>query len=186
MRYSSDDYRLIDKTAIELRIDYGFLEEKIDVFALAKRLNMHLIPYSYLSDEQKSKIGILEDFLKDGFTVMRCISGKWEFYTFYDDSVSKYRQRFTIAHEIKHVIFLEKELDQKQEDLADHFARYLLAPSFLVMKYVHLSPFDVSDAFDISFEAAMYALNGANNRIDYSYSKLEDYEEEYLELMKQQ
>lgn len=186
MRYSSDDYRLIDKTAIELRIDYEFLEEKLDVFALAKKLNMHLIPYSYLSDEQKSKIGILEDFLKDGFTVMRCISGKWEFYTFYDDSVSKYRQRFTIAHEIKHVIFLEKEPGQKQEDLADHFARYLLAPSFLVMKYVRLSPFDVSDAFDISFEAAMYALNGANNRIDYGYSKLEDYEEEYLELMKQQ
>lgn len=186
MRYFSDDYRLIDKTAIELRIDYGFLEEKLDVFALAKKLNIHLIPYSYLSDEQKSKIGILEDFLKDGFTVMRCISGKWEFYTFYDDSVSKYRQRFTIAHEIKHVIFLEKEPNQKQEDLADHFARYLLAPSFLVMKYVHLSPFDVSDSFDISFEAAMYALNGANNRIDYGYSKLEDYEEEYLELMKQQ
>ena len=186
MRYSSDDYRLIDKTAIELRIDYGFLEEKLDVFALAKKLNMHLIPYSYLSDEQKSKIGTLEDFLRDGFTVMRSISGKWEFYTFYDDSVSKYRQTFTIAHEIKHVIFLEKEPDQKQEDLADHFARYLLAPSFLVMKYVHLSPFDVSDSFDISFEAAMYALNGANNRIDYGYSKLEDYEEEYLELMKQQ
>ena len=186
MRYSSDDYRLIDKTAIELRIDYGFLDEKLDVFALAKKLNMHLITYSYLSDEQKTIIASMEDFLKDGFTVMRCNNGKWEFYTFYDDSVSKYRQRFTIAHEIKHVVFLEKEPDQKQEDLADHFARYLLAPSFLVMKYVHLSPFDVSDAFDISFEASINALNGANNRIDYGYSKLEDYEEEYLELMKQQ
>ena len=54
------------------------------------------------------------------------------------------------------------------------------------MKYVRLSPFDVSDAFDISFEAANYALEGANNRIDYGYSKLENYEKEYLELMKQQ
>lgn len=185
MIYRSNDYRLIDKTAIELRIDYGFLEEKIDVFALARKLNMHLIPYSYLNDEQKEKIGAMDEFLKDGFTVMRCINGQWEFYTFYDDSVSKYRQRFTIAHEIKHVVFLEKEPDQKQEDLADHFARFLLAPSFLVMKYVHLSPFDVSDAFDISFEAAMYALKGANNRIHYEHCNLEDYEKEYLECMKQ-
>lgn len=185
MKYSSDDYRLIDKIAIELRIDYGFLEEKIDVFALARKLNMHLIPYSYLSDEQKAKVESMEEFLKDGFTLMRCINGKWEFYTFYDDSVSMYRQRFTIAHEIKHVIFLEKEPNQKQEGLADHFARYLLAPSFLVMKYAHLSPFDVSDAFDISFEAAIYALDGANNRIGYGCSDLEDYEKEYLEIMKQ-
>ena len=44
MKYSSDDYRLIDKTAIELRIDYGFLDEKLDVFALSIKLNMHLIP----------------------------------------------------------------------------------------------------------------------------------------------
>lgn len=183
MKHFSYDYQMIDKTAIELRTDYGFLEEKIDVFALARKLNMHLIPYSYLNAEQKAKVICMEKFLKDGFTVMRCINGKWNFYTFYDDSVNMYRQRFTIAHEIKHVIFLEKEPNQKQEDLADHFARYLLAPTFLVMKYAHLSPFDVSDAFDISFEAAIYALRGAKNRVDYSCSKLEDYEEEYLEYM---
>ena len=183
MRHSSDDYRLIDRTAIELRIDYGFLSEKLDVFALAKKLNIHVIPYSYLSYEQKTKVTSMNEFLKDGFTVMRYIGGKWDFYIFYDDSVGRYRQRFTIAHEIKHIIFLEKEPTQKQEDLADHFARYLLAPSFMVMGYLKLSSSDVSDAFDISYEAAEYALKGARNRIDYGHSKLEDYEKEFVELM---
>lgn len=185
MKYSSYDYQLIDKTAIELRIDYGFSEEKLDVFSLAKKLNMYLIPYSYLNEKQKENIRANENHLKDGFTIMKCFKGNWKFYTFYDDSVNTYRQRFTIAHEIKHVVFLECEPNQKQEDLADHFARYLLAPSFLVMNYVQLSPYDVSNAFDVSYEAAVYALTGANNRINHGYSKLKSYEKEYVEYMKQ-
>lgn len=71
MALTSDDYRLIDKVAIELRLDYGFLEEKLDVFSLAKKLNMHLIPYSCLNNKQKELIECFGDFLKNGFTVMK-------------------------------------------------------------------------------------------------------------------
>lgn len=43
------------------------------------------------------------------------------------------RQRCTIAHEIKHVVYREDNPTEKEETLANHFARVLLAPSCLVM-----------------------------------------------------
>lgn len=183
MKYSSEDYELMNETAINLRMDYGFLKEKMDVFELAKKLNITLIPYSYLNSKQIKKVKEFDELLKDGFTIIRQVNGKNEFYTFFDDSVNTYRQRFTIAHEIKHVVFCEKEPTQKEEDLANYFARCLLAPSFLVMKYIGSSPFSIAYLFDISFEAAQYALEGALSRVAYGHNQLTSLEEEYSKMM---
>ena len=56
MKYSSEDYELMNETAINLRMDYGFLKEKMDVFELDKKLNIKLIPYSYLNSKQIKKV----------------------------------------------------------------------------------------------------------------------------------
>ena len=179
MKYSSKDYELIDNTALQVRLDYGYLEKTLDVFSLAKDLNMILIKYSSLTKEQLNQIKGYEE-TKDGFTIMRTVNGELKFYTCYNDNVGAYRIRFTIAHEKKHVVFLEKEPTDKQEDLANHFARYILAPTCLVMQYFGKLPEDIMFDFDISYEAATNALSAAESRILCNCDKLSSVEKEFV------
>ncbi|MCR5349261.1 MAG: ImmA/IrrE family metallo-endopeptidase [Bacilli bacterium] len=179
--YSPRKYRKIDRDAIQLRLDYRCLSKRVDVFDLARRLGMMLIPYSALTPEQLEYVKRKSEKLKDGFGVMRVVDGELRCYVFYNDAVSIYRQRFTIAHEIKHFIYLEADPTQEQEDMANHFARYLMAPCCLVMPYVSLSPPDVVADFDISIDAAENALNAAANRIAAGAEKLEDFERRFME-----
>jgi len=180
VRHSSSDYELIDQIALQLRMDYGFLTESIDVFDLARKIGIVLTPYSKLKQKQLSEIKNKPE-LKDGFTIMSYENGVMKSFVFYNDNICLSRQRFTIAHEIKHVVFMEYHPNEKEEDLANHFARFILAPTCMVLKYKDESPFEVASIFDISFEAACYALRTARNRFAYNDDKLRDYEILFLE-----
>ena len=183
MSTTDKDYEKVDSVALQLRIDYNHLKKNLDVFALAKQLNMTLIKYSSLDEEQLNKIKEFSKYLKDGFTVFRKDErGELKFYTFYNDSIGIARIRFTIAHEIKHVVFREKNPTIKEEDMANHFARYILAPPCLVMEYINkgLTQVDIMADFDISYEAATNAYNSAVNRIFYGKSDLAKFEKEFI------
>lgn len=181
MYHSGKDYRKVDEMALRLRIDYGHLDKCLDVFKLARQLNMVLIKYSSLTQEQLEKVEGYDE-LKDGFTVIKKKNGEYKFYTYYNDNKGDARIRLTIGHEIKHVVFVEEKPTDKDEDLANHFARYILAPTCLVMPYVKrdLTVMEIVSDFDISLEAAENAYNNAINRIAAGKTKLEDYEVEFI------
>lgn len=179
-KYSPSKYRKLDKDAIQLRIDYCCFSKSLDVFSLARKLGMVLIPYSSLTAKQLNVLKKYSEKVKDGFSIMGVIDGEWRCYTFYNDSVSPYRQRFTIAHEIKHFVYGETDPNDEQEDLANHFARYLMAPCCLVIPYVGLSPFEVADDFDISLDAASNALKAARNRSCLETFNFHDFERRFL------
>lgn len=183
MKHSPHEYDEIDEAALQIRLDYGFTDLSLDIFKLANCLGMTVTPYSELSKEQWRIINS-NITLEDGFTIQRNENGVIKYYTFYNDSVSHSRQRFTIAHEIKHVVFNESEPDEKQEDMADHFARYILAPTCLVMKFACDSPFNIASMFDISFEASENAYKAATHRIEYNRADLSETEEEFMSKFK--
>ena len=179
MYYESKDYDKTDEMALRLRMDYNHYEKRLDIFSLAKQLNIVLIKYSSLSCDQQNTIKKLE--LSDGFTITTTRESKNRICTFYNDQNGNARIRLTIAHEIKHVVFLEKEVSEKEEDLANHFARYILAPTCLIMPYVKdSSPFEITRDFDISYEAASYAFKAAENRITCNKGILSDFEKEFV------
>jgi len=180
-RYLPSKYRKLDRDAIQIRIDYRCFSKTLDVFSLARKMGMLLIPYSSLTPEQMAHVKKKAEKLKDGFSIMGEVDGEWRCYTFYNDRVSPYRQRFTIAHEIKHFVYRETDPNDEQEDLANHFARCLMAPSCLIMPYVDLSPPDVVADFDVSMEAASNALSAAESRIASGATKLCDFERRFLE-----
>lgn len=183
-RYYPHDYPKLDEDAINLRIDYGFFEYGIDVFELARYIGMTLIPYSSLSEEKRSAIKATND-LNDGFTVMRHSDGGWDFLTYYNDNLPLVRQRFTIAHEIKHVFYREENSTEKDEALADHFARELLAPSCLVMFLMeNHSVSELCNFFNISVQATQNAVKSAKSRVKGKGKQLNQYEAEYIDYMK--
>ncbi len=182
MKYSPCDYIAVDELALQIRLDYGFTDYYLDIFKLAKNLGIILIPYSKLSYKQQKHIQ-LHSTLDDAFAVIRNENGNMKFYTYYNDKVSYQRQRFSIAHEIKHVVKLEKNPTDKDEDLANHFARYILAPTCLIMDYTNKTPKEIASIFGISIEAATNALNTAKNRINCGEIKLSKIESNFIQFV---
>ena len=56
MILTKEEYSLLDQTALQLRIDYNFLNDEINVFKLAKLMNVSLIPYSQINVHSKDFI----------------------------------------------------------------------------------------------------------------------------------
>jgi hypothetical protein len=183
VRYSNQDYEKLDRTAIELRKDYNFLDYELDVFKLAEYLGITLIKYSQMSSDILQSLN--ENYeVKDGFTVIRICGGECGFTTYYNDLLSLRRQRFTIAHEIKHVIFCETNPTEKDEELANHFARVLLAPSCLALFLMEKGEIDFCRIFNISSEAAENTLFATSRRKKSKGLELNDYEIEFINLIK--
>ena len=76
-------------------------------------------------------------------------------YIFYDDTKSKARQRFSIAHELGHILLHKGETaSDEQEREADIFASRLLAP-LCVLHYLNVrSAEDIAELCEISRAAA--------------------------------
>jgi hypothetical protein len=88
---------------------------------------------------------------EDGFSFRR----RDEYLIIYNSSpdIPKTRQRFTIAHELGHYVLKHHAQTDTEEREADCFARNLLAPRRLALKY-GVSFRDYPDAFHISAAAA--------------------------------
>ena len=176
----SDIYEKLDEDALNLRMDYGFFGNYVDVFKLAECLGMILIPYSALTTEQLASIADID--IKDGFTIIRNKGDEKKYYTYYNDNSSTGRQRFTIAHEIKHVVYGEEGFNEEDEAFADHFARALLAPSCLVMLLLKDHNFsELLNLFGLSVDATRNAMSAANNRIRAKGMELKQYEIDYID-----
>lgn len=183
-KYLSTEYAQLDMDALALRLDYGFLDYQVDVFQLAKVMGIKLFPYSKLNDKQRTHLSE-KIAIDDGFTIIhRLPNGNYDFIIYFNDEIPIRRQRFTIAHEIKHIVYLELEPTEKDERLANHFARALLAPSCLVMYLMeNHNILELQEIFNISLESMSNALSAAKNRVHSKGNALNQYEIDFLDSM---
>ena len=148
---------------------------------------MRLFPYSALTPEQYMTLYHKYD-MDLGFTVPRLENGYIVYNTYYnDEDMQEPRQRFTIAHEIKHVVSgdCNKNLTKRDEELADFFAKSLLAPQAIIIQEGLNSPEKYVERFCISQLSAGYCYSAAENRKSaFGETFLFDYEREFLERVK--
>lgn len=180
MRLTDGEYRLLDQTALQLRLDYDFLDDDLDVFQLANTMNVSLIPYSEVSYEPKKFILDKEDKINDGFFVIE--SRKYVPKIFYNDKQGFNRVKFTICHELEHYVFGDEDDGEYEEAKANHFARQLLIPNCLVIMHMlkGVDTYDLVSIFNVSYEVASIAYLHAKNRIYYRGYKLENYETDFM------
>ena len=80
-----------------------------------------------------------------------------------NDAKNVERQRITMDHEFVHCIigtFVRKGVDSKvKETEANFFAANLLAPVWAIRRLQSIDEWSISEAFDISFESAIYRFN---------------------------
>lgn len=129
----------------------------IDPFEIGARLGFELVSYSSTSP-QVHELAMMES--KDGFSFLSDHS--W--IILYNDKKPNTRIRFTIAHEIGHILLDHSQASELAEAEANYFARYLIAPPVLIQLVAHLGISLVADLFCICLETATYALRQATNR----------------------
>ncbi len=145
-------YRNIRDSAWQVLIDYNITSLPVDVIGIATKAGISVIKNSAIGELKSNEVGasILAD-------------GKW--YIIYDDTVSKERIRFTVAHELGHIFlghplkegYHARTIDTDRPDTeknADMFAARLLTPACVVWGLGLRTAEEIKQEFGISYSAA--------------------------------
>ncbi len=174
-------YDEIDDKSLQIRIDYNIYEKKIDLFKLCDFLNITLIKYGDLSETQLLAINDKYN-LNDGLSLIFYSKGKINNYLFYNESKPESRLRFTICHEIYHILNDNVISESLDEILADHFSRNLLIPKCLLIHEKYDDVYKVVKDFGVSYDAANYALDSALKWYNSKRYHITKVEEEFLKM----
>lgn len=144
MKYTR--YKFSRNLAWEIIIKEHISELPIKVIPLCKRLGIKVIKYSEAPGVPKEG---------DGFST---VVGK-RAYIFYNDGVIPQRQRFTIAHEIGHILLKHNDIESEDREAeADVFASRLLMPACILKECNVKSSEDIMLLCDVSKAAAEIRL----------------------------
>lgn len=170
-------YEEIKEEVYKLFRDYNISNVPIDFIQLTDKMGINLVSYGSLKKEQKRKF---LNISKDGFSYLnkkeKC------YYIYYNENANWQRVRFTIMHEIGHIVLGHEEYSEKNEAEANFFSRSALAPICLIIKWEINELEDVVSTFDISYEAANYILDNIRKRNNSSHKEFSEVELKMIEL----
>ena len=176
MYRSGKEYQRLDRLAIDILMDYGINSFPLDMDSLCRKMNINLVPYSAFdgSEELLLKKSI------HGFSSHRTEYDNPTIYSndIYGDHLTPANIASTKGHEIKHIV--DNDLDDTQDDLANHFARQLRCPIPLVIYLDINSENELISRFGISHQQARYVLISKRNRCNKYGRTFFPYEVEYL------
>lgn len=145
-------YKNVRDAVWQCLIDFNVIELPIDIVKIAKVLGIKVIKNSIVNWLEPDESGV---------TVIQDV----QWYIVYDDTQSKQRCRFTIAHELGHILLghtLKNGRHARTFDLskpeieteADVFASRLLAPACVLWALDLHTPTGIAKLCDISYQAA--------------------------------
>lgn len=177
MRLTDSRYEEIKQLITELLSDYSISTLPIDVFLLAERMAIKIYKYSEFVVDERIKIISAS---QDG---MSCyVANSMSYLILYNDEMDFNRIRFTIAHEIGHIVLEHEYSCEETESEADYFARNLLVPMGVLI-YKNISDYRVIEKmFTVSSSVAGNVIRTLTIRLDYGHEQLRDYEIELLKL----
>lgn len=159
------NYQQARDTAWQMLIDCQITELPVNVGQICQHYGWRLTSYQ-AGHKAIAALG-LSDLTKqtDGF----CLYSGGRYYIFYDDTMPHTRQRFTVAHEIGHIMLghigdgqctrINREPaadDAPEETQANQFAARILAPAWVLHSIHALTPAEIADACEISITAASF------------------------------
>lgn len=144
-------YKNIRNAAWQCLIDYQVTELPVKISEVAKKANVSILKNSKVRELKEKESG-------------KSILQNDRFYIIYNDSESPARCRFTIAHELAHILLghvlinsfkyrnFEKRDEEEQE--AEMFAARLLAPACVLHELQAFSAEQIQQVCNISYIAA--------------------------------
>lgn len=180
---SNETYEYIKGEACALLVKLDVKCMPVNGYEIAAKMGITLIPYSSLS---RKKLRWAKKVSRDGFYYENNDNNFGQEIIYYNDIGNTYeRQNMTILHEIGHCVLDHNGEDpDAEEEEANFFAKYIIAPPVLIDKICPEGPDDIMFFFDISYEAACYALEYYQCwlRFHYAYGSFTSYERKLLTL----
>lgn len=176
---SWERYEEIKTRVSEVFEDYEPKGLPIDIFGLAKSMEIKII---YASEMLKKNIDInIYDILSLPNSFLHYYDKDGVLVVYIDDvGCKRNRQRFSLGHELGHIILDHTEQSPENEEEANFVAEYLLTPTSLVMvegAEIHMQdPVFLEYAFDVSLDVASISADHMENRffLNVSTYKYED------------
>ena len=156
------DYSKATNAAYETLIEYKEFAFPIGIFHLFRNLN-NLRLYTY--DQLMARFGISSEnfFPSSDYGYNICDPVKRRYIVAYNSKKDETTVRFTLAHELGHVILGHTEDGDKQNKEANCFARNLLCPIPAVEGFKVMTPDDYQQIFYVSEPMADVAKRLACN-----------------------
>lgn len=166
----------IKESVVDMYEKFDIKCTPINAFEIAIKMGIKVIPYSAYSEKIQM---LMRKESEDGFVSTdnekACIC--------YNDEINNYgRINNTIMHEIGHIVLEHSQDSELAEKEVKFFAKYALAPPVLIHKLEFKNLYSITKKFDISFEAARYALEYYNKWLTYSKRNYTPYELKILTL----
>ena len=188
MKLSSERYEEIKKTIAEFLEDYDVKELPIDVFELARKMRIKVV---YATDLMRKHPNKLDEYFIYSYphSYVYYDPATLVFIVYIDDlSCYENRQKFSLAHEIMHILLGHTEQSEVNEAEANYGATYLLAPTSLALLWAEkgllLDPIIIKSVFDVSAPVADIVARYNLNRLTYCDLNEKDYEKRINKLLK--
>ena len=146
----------------DLYEDIGYSSVPVDVFEVCRLLKIRIKTYSAL---QRTKRFNANKLSEDGYNYYD--KKRKEYVVYYNDYLSMNRIRFTIAHEIGHIMLEHDEHNILNETEANFFAKTMIAPLCVIGFRNLQNEYDVSSEFQISQECAGYVYSQYQNAMQF-------------------
>ncbi len=179
MRLSDERYEFIKGEVVTLFERYDVRGIPISGFELAYKMGITLIPYSALTEKQQSAAMKVST---NGFYVEDQLGNDLIYYND-DDGISYERTNMTILHEIGHCVLDHTGESDEEEAEAGFFAKYAAAPPPLIHRIKPETPEEIANVFNISYEAACYAMEYYQKWLVYGNKDYIEYEVRLLNLL---
>lgn len=168
-------YRKIEMTVVNMLLKLDIRTVPIDPFLIVKKMGYILKPVS-------SDVELKQHFQDYGGSGCCCRNKNGVYYIVFNDKEIIGRQRFTVMHEIGHILLGHKEKSDLAEQEANCFASYALAPSPLIAKYGCDDYIDIANKFNVTPECAINIVPRYRKWMYDGGNK--DYEKELLKVLK--
>ncbi len=177
MQISTARYEEIKSIIADIYYEYGITNLPIDPFELAKKMQIAVNEYNDFPSDAQNKMRVASE---DGFSYMLTLEPR--FHINYNFDTLGERARFTLAHEIGHIVLEHKEPSLEAEAEADVFAQLLLVPE-AVLVYLNIQEiYQIRSFFSVSKKCAQTCLTLLKDR---KWRKPVGYFESEKEILKQ-
>lgn len=175
---TSARYEEIRSTVADLIEDWGISVYPFSVWELVRRMGIRTIRYSELPEWLRVEV---ELYWPDAITIYPPDFNPARTVIFYNDHQDREHIRFTVAHELAHLVLMHPGTDEEtHEHEADIFANYLLAPAPLVLRDSRLDIETIHDDFQVSYSCARSVKDRTVKRREYGSKTLTEYETRIL------
>ncbi len=186
MYRSGENYDKMAELVGQIYIDYDIHSFPIDEKEVCHKMGVCLLPYSEFPIEERE---LLKKKSLSGFYVPPTYNSPPMifFNNNIDEGGSEGNMRRNIFHEIRHYVCEDTDEKTENDDLADYFGKYFLAPiSYLIALNITNINQIVAD-FAVDYDMATYIVKNLRNRRNRYGDTLFDYEKPLLKhLLKSQ